>query len=330
MNEIASNQRGNVRQRVVVLGAFVATLLALIGVSLASLGADGTANGPGTSPLGAGPGGRLVVHEIGRLPQPLQGAATATSGKDLLLAGGIDQGGTPLSLVVRASSSGSAQVEGHLPSRMSGVALASVGGNSYVFAGRTILELQGGRTRPGPRLPRNVTGGAAVTAAGAAFLIGGYGSGHPLSTVIAWQPGGRPHVTAHLPVAVRYPAAVTVGTKVLIIGGTVRGVASNQILSFDPARHRVRRIGKLPVALTHASAAALGGTVYLVGGRSSKLNSQTRAIYAIDPRTAKVRFAGSLPAQLSDASLAAADGRLLLAGGVDRAGRVHDRMFAIS
>ena len=87
---------------------------------------------------------------------------------------------------------------------------------------------------------------------------------------------------------------------------------TRDVYAFDPASGaRAPRSAPLPQPLTHASAAALGGTVYVFGGRGSNLGTQTATILAIDPASGRVRRAGSLPVALSDTGAAAVGGRIL-------------------
>jgi N-acetylneuraminic acid mutarotase len=101
----------------------------------------------------------------------------------------------------------------------------------------------------------------------------------------------------------------------VIAGGSRGESASDEILSFDPSTGLVRRIGRLPSAITHAPAVSLGAHVYVLGGRGSASGSQSSAIVAIDPRSGAAERVGHLPAALSDASASVLAGRVLLAGG---------------
>jgi hypothetical protein len=71
----------------------------------------------------------------------------------------------------------------------------------------------------------------------------------------------------------------------------------------------------LPGPLTHAAAAALGGTVFLVGGRGAETTSQTAAVLAVNPLTGAVRAAGRLPRPTSDAGVVAVRNAIVVAGG---------------
>jgi YVTN family beta-propeller protein len=109
----------------------------------------------------------------------------------------------------------------------------------------------------------------------------------------------------------------------VIAGGSLEnGTASDAVLEFVPATGRVVRLGTLPAATTHATAAALGNVAYVIGGRGASLGTQTTRIVAVDVRTRRVQPFGALRAARSDLGSWAAGGRILLAGGAGAAGTV--------
>jgi hypothetical protein len=107
---------------------------------------------------------------------------------------------------------------------------------------------------------------------------------------------------------------------VIIAGGSQEATAGDEILSFDPATGAVAPIGRLPAGLTHATAATLGSTVFVVGGRGGVAGSQTATVLAIDPRSGLVRRAGRLPVGISDAAAVTSQGAIVVAGGRTAAG----------
>jgi hypothetical protein len=76
---------------------------------------------------------------------------------------------------------------------------------------------------------------------------------------------------------------VTLGGRIFIAGGQVtkgggaRLAASRKVLAYDPVHHRVTTAGRLPVAVTNAAAAVIGGTAYLVGGNNGNRQVSTVA-----------------------------------------------------
>jgi hypothetical protein len=115
------------------------------------------------------------------------------------------------------------------------------------------------------------------------------------------------------------------GGRLLVAGGTDGVQARKDVLRFDPATGRTRRLGGLPQPLGHAAGVALRGTFYVLGGRGDALDSQRRTIRAIDQASGRARVVGRLPLALSDLSAVAFGGRILVVGGRDHRGRVHDR-----
>jgi N-acetylneuraminic acid mutarotase len=76
----------------------------------------------------------------------------------------------------------------------------------------------------------------------------------------------------------------------------------------------------MPQPITHADAAAIGQTVYVVGGRGDSLDARSAAVWAIDPLTGRVRTAGELPQPISDAGVVSLGDAIVVAGGRTAAG----------
>jgi N-acetylneuraminic acid mutarotase len=82
---------------------------------------------------------------------------------------------------------------------------------------------------------------------------------------------------------------------------------------FDPGSGRVRLAGRLGTAVGHASAVALGGAVYIVGGLDASGRPSATAL-RVDPVAATVA-AMPLSVPVADAAAAEANGRAFLIGG---------------
>src|SRR5262249_60862926 len=93
------------------------------------------------------------------------------------------------------------------------------------------------------------------------------------------------------------------------------GTASRPVYTFAPAPRGVTLVGRLPAATTHAAAATLGATAYVIGGRGTAAGTPTAAIEAVDVLRRRVRPAGTLPTALSDAAAVALGRRVLVIGG---------------
>jgi len=128
---------------------------------------------------------------------------------------------------------------------------------------------------------------------------------------------------------VRYAAVAAIGGRLIIAGGTSGDVATREVYAFDPASDQVHQIGVLPRELTHATGAALGNRMYVIGGRGADQGSQTSAILSVDPATGRVRPAGRLPVALSDAGAATIGGVVMVAGGRQANGVLSGRLYAL-
>ena len=62
----------------------------------------------------------------------------------------------------------------------------------------------------------------------------------------------------------------------------------------------MRRLGRLPAPVTHAAAAAIGDTAYVIGGRGAAVGTPTDAVLAVNISTGRVAAAGRLSEPLSD------------------------------
>ena len=257
------------------------------------------------------------------LPAAVQDPATAALGDArFVLLGGLDAADTSTAAVTVADPRG-VRATARLPGAQHDAQAAVLGGSVYVFGGGQLTQYEH-ILRYDPAANSVTSAGSLPTAAsdvavtqlnGTAYVIGGFDGSRALDTIVAWTPAGAARVVAHLPVALRYASVVAADGAVLVLGGSTPTGASDAIYRFSPATGAVRQIGRLPAPVTHAGAALLRATVYLVGGRGDSLGSRTAAIYAIDPATGHVTPAGHLPQPLSDAGVVRLGDALVVAGG---------------
>ena len=164
-------------------------------------------------------------------------------------------------------------------------------------------------------LPTPASDVAVASVGGTAYVVGGYDGTNWLDTILAWRPGSPPRVVAHLPFGLRYAAIAADGGRLIVAGGTTPSGISDVILTFNSATGKVLQIGRLPVALTHASAAVVDGRILIIGGRRQLTGEQTSSILAVDPNSGATRRVGQLPLPLSDASTATIGKAVIVAGG---------------
>jgi sugar lactone lactonase YvrE len=339
--------------------ARAAMLLALVAAALVAApgcggGSSGSGGGAATMPATTARAGstphadpparanaapaHLRVVARRRLPAPVQlPALAATGGGTVLALGGLDAADTSVADVVRLAPGTPARV-GRLPAPAHDLGAAPIQGKAYTFGGGTAAGpiptisavAPGGAVRSGGRLPAAISDTSAATIGDTAYVVGGYATNTPLRSVLAYRPGHALRDVATLPHPLRYPAVAAIGDRLLVAGGTDGAHARREVLSVDPARHRVTVIARLPAPLGHAAGAALGGTFFVLGGHGDALSGQQATIWAIDPASGRLRRAGRLPVALSDLGATSAGGRILVAGGRDAAGRVHDELWTLA
>jgi hypothetical protein len=272
----------------------------------------------------------LTYRPLFSLAAPLRDPASAALGTGrFVLIGGLDAADT--------SSAGIEVADLHgllhsfaLPLAQHDAQGAALGRDVYVFGGGSFSELDHilsfdparGVVQSVGSLPQAQSDVAVAQSGGTAYVVGGYDGTNWLDTILAWRPGSSVRVVAHLPVGLRYSAVSAIDGRLLIIGGSTPDGATDAIYRFDPASGRVQRIGRLPHPVTHAGAATLGSSVYLVGGRGNVLDTPSSSVWSIDPVTGAVRAAGRLPRPLSDVGVLSVGGAIVVAGGLSTAGTV--------
>ncbi len=238
----------------------------------------------------------LAYRPLFTLPAAVQDPATASlGGGRFVLLGGVTPEVTSSDAITVADAHG--PVAGAtLPGAQHDAQAAVLGGAVYVFGGAEYTQYDHIlRFDPGTRsvsaagtLPTAQSDVAVTELGGSAYVVGGYDGSSALNTIVAWAPGGQAHAVAHLPVALRYAAVTAIPGSVLIIGGSTPTGASTAIYRFRPATGAVQQIGTLPQPLTHAGAAVLGSTVYVVGGRGDSTTSQVSNVWAVNPSSGAV------------------------------------------
>jgi YVTN family beta-propeller protein len=274
---------------------------------------------------------RLVERQTASLQAPVQdAAAVALGGGRVMVLGGLTASDIS-SADIRVATPRGDRAAGTLPTAVHDTAAARLGGSVYLFGGGTnagtqsnaIVEVgpDGGGAHQVGQLPAPSSDQSAAAIDGTAYVVGGYTGTQWLDTIVAWRPGTAARVVAHLPFAVRYAAVTEVRGEIVVAGGSLEdGTASSAVLVFDPHGDHVRRIGRLPASTTHAAAAAIGGIVYVIGGRGANLGSVTTRIVAIDPATRRIRSAGVLRTARSDLAAVSLGHTILLVGGSAAAG----------
>lgn len=271
----------------------------------------------------------FAVTAAGQLPAAVADAAAAPLGQGrFVLLGGLLPDDTSTASIVTIAG-GNVVRRDELPVPQHDAQAARIGAYVYVFGGGEVASFdhilrydpRTGAVAEVGTLPTAASDVAVAALGQTAYVVGGYDGAHWLDSILAWRPGTPPRLVARLPSGLRYAALAAAADRLIIVGGTTPTGVSDSIFSFDPATGTVKRIGRLPVALTHASAASAdGAVVVVVGGRRSETGDQTDAVLAVDPVSGAVRRVARLPEPVSDASVVSAGSTVVVAGGQDPAG----------
>src|SRR5204863_323984 len=109
-------------------------------------------------------------------------------------------------------------------------------------------------------------------------------------------------------------SVVAQGRNLIVIGGLdSANTSANGIYNLDPGTGALRASGTLAEPL-HASAAVLGGRVYVLGGSSG--GAATDRILSFDPSSAATSPEGHLPLAVANAAAGVVGGTAYLIGGV--------------
>jgi hypothetical protein len=266
----------------------------------------------------------LVVRTWNRhLPAPVSGEAVVAQGKDLLLAGGLDESDVSIAAVTKLDpTTGAARPDGELSEPLHDIAAAAVPEGVLVFGGgsaATTAEVQrlvpGGAGEAVGRLPVPRSDLSAVTIDGSAFVLGGYDGERAVGAILRTSDGSKLETVGNLQVPVRYPAVAPLGPIIYAIGGEESsGADSTAIQAFDTRTGHASVVGHLAAPLAHASAVVLGGGIYVLGGRLD--GSTSDQIIRLDPTKGTTRPAGRLPHPVQNAAATVVAGTGYLVGGL--------------
>lgn len=250
-----------------------------------------------------------------RLPYAIAREAVIPTGPgQVIVGGGMFPDDTSSARAFRLTlASGQASMLPSLSVDVHDVAGGLYGGEPAIYGGgnaseqSVVQQFHRGAWRVVDHMPTTRSDLSVATVGATTYVLGGYdGSGVP--TEVLAQNGTALAPAGHLVQGVRYAATAVLGSSIYLFGGEVSGAELSVVQRYDTTTHRTTIAGRLPVALGHASAMALGGRILLVGGRIQP-DRGTRAMWWFDPATAKFSKAGNLPAPVTDAAVAvSADG----------------------
>jgi N-acetylneuraminic acid mutarotase len=121
---------------------------------------------------------------------------------------------------------------------------------------------------------------------------------------------------APLPIARSGLALVAYEGRIYAIGGESADGVTGVVERYDPKADGWTSLADKPIAVADATAALIGGEIYVPGGRTFS-GSPTAIVEAYNPETDTWEARAPLPVALSAYALAALEGKLYLFGGWD-------------
>ncbi len=154
---------------------------------------------------------------------------------------------------------------------------------------------------------------AAGALLGGSLVVFGGGQATP-SAATQDVRGAGAELLGSLPAARADAEAVTVGGVVYVVGGYDGSAMDAAVLATVDGRS-YRSVARLPVPVRYPAVAALGASLYVLGGQDAA-GQAVDTIQMVDVRTGSARIVGRLPEALSGAAAGDLGGTIYLAGGV--------------
>jgi N-acetylneuraminic acid mutarotase len=260
-----------------------------------------------------------VAIRTGRLPQKLSRGSAVISGGQLLLLGGLSDGGSVASVLQIDPGTGAVQPVGSLAVATHDASAAALGSTTFLFGGGesvtidTVQALGGGRSGVVGHLPEPRSDSVAVTVGGRIYILGGFNGRVVLHDVLMTSDGTTFQVVAHLPVAVRYPGVAVVGATIYLIGGQLASGQATSIQAIDVTAGTAKVVAQLPQPIVGASGFAMGNDVFVAGGQTGSVFRSE--VDRVDLSTGALTPVASLPGPVAVAASTSAGHTVYLAGG---------------
>ena len=267
-----------------------------------------------------------VTRAAYHLPAAISREVVLARGPDLLVIGGITQRLATTGAIIQLNPvTGRATRAGQLADPAHDAAGAVLGGRPYLFGGGDLAELAAvqalrhrGTAAVAGQLPGPRSDISSVTLGSTAYLVGGYDGTSWLGTVLATTNGKAFRRVASLPVPVRYAAVAGAGTRIWVFGGLTPAGNSRVIQQVNLATGKASVVGRMPAAMSAATAVTLDGRIFIAGGqvtRGGGALAPSRKVLAYDPVHHRVTIAGRLPVAVTNAAAAVVGGTAFLLGG---------------
>jgi Kelch motif len=179
------------------------------------------------------------------------------------------------------------------------------------------------RWRRLPNLPVSVDHAMAAGRGAELYVIGGYGPGSVARATAFVLRSGRWRALPPMPASRAAGGAAVAGGKLYVVGGVeAPGRLARDGFAFDFAGGRWSVIAG-PRPREHLGAAALGGRVYAVAGRTAGLDTNLDVVESYEPAGNRWRALPRVPGTRGGTAAAAVAGRLVSVGGEEPAGTIR-------
>jgi hypothetical protein len=288
--------------------------------SRASHSASSSKASPHSTPRPSSPLHVRASYASVRLPSPLSRAVVLNRGGSLVVAGGENAAGSSATILLFDPATGRITTTGQLVTAGHDAAGAVLPSGELVLGGgvttsvTTVQRLATtGRASVVGQLPRPRSDLVAGTVGNAVYVLGGYDGSVWQADILRTSDGQHFARVGTLPVPVRYPAIAVDGTTIYLFGGDRQNGPTDVVQAVDTRSGRARVVAHLPLALGHATALNLDGTLLIAGGRTN--HQATRTIWSFAPGSQHFAVVGRLPLAMSDAGVGVVGSVGYLVGG---------------
>jgi len=178
------------------------------------------------------------------------------------------------------------------------------------------------RWRRLPNLPVRVDHAMAAGAGAELYVVGGYGPGSVARATAFVLRRGQWSALPSLPAPRAAAGMAVAGGKLYVVGGVeAPGRLAPDAFAFDLDDRRWSLIAG-PRPREHLGAAALGGVVYAVAGRTGGLDTNLDIVEAYDAAANRWRAIPRVPGRRGGTAAAAVSARLVSAGGEEPGGTI--------
>ena len=223
-----------------------------------------------------------------------------------------------------------------MPTARTEVTAAVRDGKVYVIGGldgfaRTVATVEVYDTatddwRSAPDLPEARHHAVAVTVGDTLYVIGGFtGTGfEPKPEVFALKVQGTWQRVVALPEARGALAAAVVDNRILVVGGVGPQGLANDLFVYEPALDAWTKKTPAPTRRDHLAAGALGGLLYVAGGREKSLSKNLSTLEVYDSASDTWHAGPGMPTARGGVAGAVFDGLFVVAGGEQPGGTFRE------